>query len=556
MKMRREGLSIFFYLCVIISSKAQDITQFYQHNIQENSIHAFFKTSAFGNAIVYWGTDKTNLNNTVVYQTDDVNHEIGITGLDPATPYYIKFASRNTLDISDTAYSEVLVMMTKSQSSGDIKVYFNSPVDHSVSTSQANNAVYLNNAVDDTIIAYLDRAQESIDITIYNIDNDNGLIDAINDAYNRGVNVRIVGDEGISSTRWNALNVGGNKIKSPAGTGLDYALMHNKFIIIDAESSNPDQPVLITGSTNFTSDQILEDPNNLIIFQDQSLAKGYKIEFEEMFNGIFGPDKIEPTPRWFEVGDSPVELFFSPKSGLEDHLIENIQQTAYDFHFGVFAYTRWSVSLAIQDVLNSTSRFASGILKQVDTNESEYTILDGVMSSTLFVDNQPGLFHHKYVLLDPNCPLAEPRIWTGSANWSNNGFNVSDENVVVVHDHAIANQYYQEYIQRYKDNGGSIFVQGDCDANVLNLDEKGVDTPIDFKIYPNPSKGTFTLYNGHKSDVEIEVYDITGRKVRDFPRLSPMSLRELNIENGKGSYSIVITDSVNGLRIIKRALVH
>lgn len=557
--MRRGELSIVIFCLLIVSDVlSQDITKFYQHNFQTNTIHAYFNTNSFGNSMVYWGTDKNNLENLVVYNSDDIHHEIGITGLSPATPYYIKFASRNTLTITDTIYSDVIVMMTKSQSSGDIKAYFNSPVDHSVSSSSANNAVFLNNAFDDTIKAYLDRAQETIEMTMYNIDNDNGLISAINDAYARGVNVRIVGDKDINATRWNSINVGNNKVKSPDGStpsGGFYTLMHNKFIIIDAESNDPNRSVVITGSTNFTSDQLLEDPNNLIIFQDQSLARGYKIEFEEMYGGTFGTEKSEPTPRFFEVGDSKVELFFSPKSGMEDFVIDNIYQTAYDFHFGVFSYTRWSVSNAIEDVLNTTSRFASGILEQVNTTQSEYTTLSGVMNNTLFVANQPTLFHHKYMILDPNCALADPRVWTGSANFSNNGFNNSDENAVLVHNADIANQYYQEYLQRYKDNGGTVFVQGQCDPIVLGITEdENIEEEMKISIYPNPSKGKFLIKSNLEYPVELDIYDMKGRKVLSQEALSPFQITELNLVE-KGAYQLLFSEPSKGFWTTKRVVV-
>ena len=53
-----------------------------------------------------------------------------------------------------------------SSSSGDVKVYFTNTVDNSVSTGV--NAIYVNDGVDDTLINYMNRAKEKIDIAIYN----------------------------------------------------------------------------------------------------------------------------------------------------------------------------------------------------------------------------------------------------------------------------------------------------------------------------------------------------------------------------------------------------
>ena len=57
----------------------------------------------------------------------------------------------------------------------------------------------------DTIIGVINRATESLDIAIYNIDNDNGIIDAINAASTNGVAVRMVVNEGVSATNYNAM---------------------------------------------------------------------------------------------------------------------------------------------------------------------------------------------------------------------------------------------------------------------------------------------------------------------------------------------------------------
>ena len=54
-------------------------------------------------------------------------------------------------------------------------------------------------------------------------------------------------------------------------------------MFFDAESSNPNEAIVWTGSTNLTADQIHSDHNDVIIIQDQALAKAYTMEFEEMW---------------------------------------------------------------------------------------------------------------------------------------------------------------------------------------------------------------------------------------------------------------------------------
>jgi phosphatidylserine/phosphatidylglycerophosphate/cardiolipin synthase-like enzyme len=88
---------------------------------------------------------------------------------------------------------------------------------------------HLAQTADDTLIAYLNRAKYSVDIAIYNMDNDNGIVDAINAAYNRGVAVRLIGDgENIDIGSFNQLQIGTNN-KKLSPVGIDYGIMHNKF---------------------------------------------------------------------------------------------------------------------------------------------------------------------------------------------------------------------------------------------------------------------------------------------------------------------------------------
>src|SRR5438477_12386393 len=67
-----------------------------------------------------------------------------------------------------------------------MKCYFNHPVNTAVSSG--TNAVYLNAAFEDTLIAYIKRAQLSIDLCVYNYyltsgDGMDAIATAINAAY-------------------------------------------------------------------------------------------------------------------------------------------------------------------------------------------------------------------------------------------------------------------------------------------------------------------------------------------------------------------------------------
>jgi len=138
---------------------------------------------------------------------------------------------------------------------------------------------YFPDELDDELISYIDQAVESIDLALYNLNN-SGISDitaALNAAHNRGVVVRAVYDGDVNAIGMQGLNAEIGKIASPHSDYPHYGIMHNKFVVIDAEVSDPSLPVLWTGSTNFSYNQINTDPNNVIVIQDQSLARAFRL---------------------------------------------------------------------------------------------------------------------------------------------------------------------------------------------------------------------------------------------------------------------------------------
>jgi len=103
-----------------------------------------------------------------------------------------------------------------------------------------------------------------LDIAIYSSaspSSTSGIAGAINAAYNRGVKVRIIHD-GTASNFTSLLNSAIPVLPSP--TISAYTIMHNKFVIFDANSSDANLPLVWTGSTNWTVSQI-DGPDKIVL---------------------------------------------------------------------------------------------------------------------------------------------------------------------------------------------------------------------------------------------------------------------------------------------------
>ena len=294
---------------LVLSSSIWLTTPLTVSNITTQGFDLEWTTNIKGSTVLRYGNTPDLELNPLEGTGDSTWHFVSISGTDPSELFYAQAIS---VTGNDTAWSNVNAYITKSNSSGMMKAYFNRTVDLSVSTG--TDAVYLHHSLGDTLTAYIDRAKHSIDLAIYR-SNTNGIADitaSLNAAHNRGLQVRIVAD-------WNTEDKGRWASLDP-----DIGIMHNKFLIINAMSPDPDDPYVWTGSTNFTEDQLKYHDNNVIIIQDQSLANVYRIEFEEMFGSSgpqpdptaakFGASKEDNTPAILEVFSVNGRLIWSEET--------------------------------------------------------------------------------------------------------------------------------------------------------------------------------------------------------------------------------------------------
>ncbi len=472
---------------------------------------------------------------------------VAVTGASPATIYYAKVFSVNGADKDS---SNVKVFCTKSLSSGSIKVYFNRTVDHSVSSG--TNAFY-NPAIGDSLAAYINRAKSTVDLTIYNWDDSAGgdkITTALNAAYARGIKIRLIYDGTVSSPPAGiiSLNPAIKKVASPQGSG--YTIMHNKFVIIDANRSNPNDAVVWTGATNWTKNQLGLDPNNVIIFQDQSMARGYKLEFDEMWGDSsitsssntalakYGQYKKDNTPHEYNVNGKRVESYFSPSDGTNSHILSTIATANSDLYFAQLLITRNDLANKIASQITANSLTAKGIVNDTaGAGATPYFIMRTPMTSAnLKINRFNNIFHHKYLIVDQSNSASDPLVLTGSHNWSNGADQKNDENTVIVHDATIANMYFQEFTQRFKDEITGIEAY---EAHGTAL------------VYPNPAKNEFSVkIDSKETTAAVTLTDVLGKQAVSTPQTSitngvitisgldlPTGVYIVNVKAGETTYT-------------------
>jgi phosphatidylserine/phosphatidylglycerophosphate/cardiolipin synthase-like enzyme len=470
-----------------------------QTNITTSSFDLNWTTNNPSDSRIDYGLTPA-LGQTVYVNESVTNHTLNIPGLQPGTIYYASVTSAN---VDGSSTSSIRPYATKSLSSGEIRVYFNRAVDNSYATLE--NAFSIGAGSNDTIASYISKAQQSLDIAIYNFTDDPIIANAINNRYNAGVQVRIVADGSTAQLGLGLLNPNIPVVEriNTSGTGI----MHNKFIVVDADSAA--NSWVFTGSMNWTDNNMYNDFNNIIIFQDQSMARGYRLEFEEMWggsgsqpgnpNGVFGSAKTNNTPLQYVLGPNniAVESYFSPTDNANGAIIKTIQTTDANLDYALLAFTRQDIADAIIGEDDLFLVLVRGMIEQTSDPSSEYTYLQTAGQDVRSHEPISYDLHHKYCIVDHSNLDSDPTVLTGSHNWSSAAQTTNDENTVVVHDARVANLFLQEFMATWSLVG--------VEETLLNND---------INVYPNPAN--FNLWIGipkQAGKAQLQIYNALGEVV-------------------------------------------
>lgn len=513
-------------------------------NITTSELTIAWATDKAASTEMYYGNTPQLELGRLAASGSSVNHSIIITGAQPSELFYAEVFS---VSGQDTVFAPVKVFITQSLSSGWMKAYFTSDVDASFATGPA--AISLGTKVEDTLIAYINRAKYTIDMAMYNFTLDR-IPYALNQAVQRGVTVRIVYNSNTSNT---SLQWVPSIPKIPSPDGSDYGIMHNKFFVFDAESSNPDDAIVWTGSTNLTGQQLSSDANNVIIINDQSLAKAYTLEFEEMWgstgttpsasNARFGPYKTDNTPHEFIIGGKEVESYFSPSDGANSRIIEAFNSASVNADAAVFIITRTDIANAIQYRVNAGVEVNVIIDSESDLNSypSVKNVLLGLGTHFTSDKYTSGLEHNKYVLIDRKDSSSDPLVLTGSHNWSTSADTRNDENTLVIHDPQMVNLYFQEFASRFRVNGG-----------ILAIREIG-QADIQLYCYPNPAAQFIAIGTKEPANYidELRISDITGKTILVENPAGRTASVDLNIEHLPDGIYLVRVKTLKGVSVLK-----
>ncbi len=336
-------------------------------------------------------------------------------------------ATRAVIPDDGNALHAIDLRVGRGVDGGWFQLYFTNPADPAADQREGGPDAPLVNAID--------ASQLSVDAALYSLSL-RSVRQALIHAQRRGVQVRVVMEsDNLDGAEPQALKEAGIPLIGDRSEGL----MHNKFIIIDASE-------VWTGSMNLTGDGAYEDRNSLIRIKSSKVAADYAAEFNEMFaDDKVGDQRGRKTPNpHVTVDGTLLDIYFSPDDHVQTALLDLLQNAKSSIYFLAYSFTSDPLGMAIR------TRAEAGVVvqgvmdeDQMATNTgSEY---DAFRSAGVDVrlDGEPGLMHHKVIIVDGQTVVV------GSYNFTASAEKRNDENLVVIHSPEIATQYMREFRRIY-----------------------------------------------------------------------------------------------------------
>ncbi len=435
-----------------------------------------------------------------------------------------------------------------------IKVYFN---------HQPNNAVssgtnpYYTQYFQDTVAKLINNAKYSVDIAQYDYTASSGSLVAIiatacNNAAARGVVVRWIADGNAPNSGLSLLSSGVQKLRSPTTGMVSGYIMHNKFVVIDANSTLATDAIISTSSFDWSSSMATSDYNNMVNIQDQPLAQAYDSQFNQMWGGSnptpgaspkFSTNKTASPINSFTVNGTPIQVYFSPTDGASSQLNNLVNSANNELYFGIYEFTTSNIANSMQAKYTSGVT-GFGVMDQFSTTGSNTPYLTLNQASILGpnrlkIYTGSAIYHNKMICADPNYPLSDPQVGCGSYNWTTTASVTSDENFMVIHDATVANEYWQSLCADFHSLGGT--------ACTVQLGIEKYDMGLQqVAVYPNPFvDGVNINVKNAGETLTVKITDQLGKVVFE-KTVNQTDEMKLNLnELSEGVYFVAVTSGNN-----------
>ncbi|MBT4917780.1 phosphatidylserine/phosphatidylglycerophosphate/cardiolipin synthase family protein [Candidatus Peregrinibacteria bacterium] len=336
--------------------------------------------------------------------------------------------------------------------------------------------VYFNDEMDgeifsDLITSVINDAKESIYISMYSFNMKN-IVEALEDATERGVDVRIILDQSRREQHDEIFAdfEGVDIIQIGGDIDISGDYMHHKFLLAD---STTDSPVLISGSFNYTSLQERFDPSYILHTEDVDFIEAFENEFELLTDDKRGykklrEDSFQPFSHKLSYSNGNVEIWFTPgfkDNSVKRRMLDLIKEATSTIDIVIWRMTDDDIAKALYEkslsgvnvrILTEDYFFWSEdsaiaeLYDRAKANENEniefisdYTRTFEIDDDTVDEDFNPFLHQHTMI-------VDEETVLAGTNNWTYNGFSKNDENIVITDVDSVVDSFMDSFLYHYE----------------------------------------------------------------------------------------------------------
>jgi phosphatidylserine/phosphatidylglycerophosphate/cardiolipin synthase-like enzyme len=155
----------------------------------------------------------------------------------------------------------------------------------------------------------------------------------------------------------------------------------------------------------------------------------------------FGKDVVAATPNpTVTIDGTRIDVYFSPDDGVLKALVPFLDGAQQSIYFLAYSFTSNQLGDIVREKAKS-GLTVEGVMDEEQIKSNQGTEYDPFKQAGLKVriDGNAGLMHHKVFIVD------EKIIAFGSYNFSQSAETQNDENLVVVYNPQIAQQFIQEF---------------------------------------------------------------------------------------------------------------
>ncbi len=500
------------------------ITDVKYSDVEMSTVKITWKTNIPADSKIRWMISDSNYQ--AISYTDsifspvlDTLHSITLTFLNPFTLYNFNITSASSAGSATTLNK---LFATKSTNEGAINVYFSKSVDTTV-----NNGVKAigNVNLEYTLLNRIDHSGYYIDVATSYFEDAGEITIALLKAKRNGVIIRFIYD-GKQNSRWiDTLIANGVNVVKRNFDNVNGHCLNTNFWVFDSRCTCSGGNIFVwTSSAQIKQSSLMDDKNSAVEINDRTLAYVYTREFDEMWGSFgdlpdtsrskFGSRKKDNIPHLLNLNGVYAEVYFAPSDSVEMQVKNFVINSNSGIVFGVYDFKSQLIYNTLYQL--RTNRNVRGVFDLSNISNSVFANMKNW--ADVWIDSTNGKLHHKYIITDPLLNGATSKVLMGSYDLTAESNLYNDADILILHNPTLANLYYQEFHQRYKDASG----------HPVSIHSISNEIPNGFKLYqnyPNPfnSQTVIKFAIASTSEVKLDVYNSLGQKVYNLvnSRYSP-----------------------------------